>query len=80
MDLLWPQPPLTCSSHHDSTPGPLSLVVTACVKDALPSRWLAPLERPRWPQQRPRVAPPAKPSLSAVQLVELAGPAKISGT
>ncbi|EOD34331.1 hypothetical protein EMIHUDRAFT_202066 [Emiliania huxleyi CCMP1516] len=28
----------------------------------------------------PRVAPPAKPSLSAVQLVELAGPAKISGT
>ncbi|EOD19865.1 hypothetical protein EMIHUDRAFT_458652 [Emiliania huxleyi CCMP1516] len=28
----------------------------------------------------PRVAPPAKPSLSAVELVELAGPAKISGT
>ena len=25
---------------------------------------------------RPRVAPPAKPSLSAVELVELAGPAK----
>ena len=73
MDLLWPQPPLTCSSHHDSTPGPLSLVVAACVKDARPSRWLAPLERPRWPQQRPRVAPPAKPSLSAVELVELAG-------
>ena len=73
MDLLWPQPPLTCSSHHDSTPGPLSLVVAACVKDARPSRWLAPLERPRWPQQRPRVAPPANPSLSAVELVELAG-------
>ena len=49
VDLLWPQPPLTCSSHHDSTPGPLSLVVAACVKDARPSRWLAPLERPRWP-------------------------------
>ena len=80
VDLLWPQPPLTCISHHDSTPGPLSLVVAACVKDARPSRWLAPLERPRWPQQRPRVAPPAKPSLSAVQSVKLAGPAKISGT
>jgi hypothetical protein len=39
------------------------------VKDARPSRWLAPLERPRWPQHRPRVAPPAKPSLSAVELV-----------
>ena len=37
--LLCPQPPLTCSSHHDSTPGPLSLVVAACVKDARPSRW-----------------------------------------
>ena len=73
MDLLWPQPPLTCSSHHDSTPGPLSLVVAACVKDARPSRWLAPLERPRRTQHRPRVAPPAKPSLSAVELVELAG-------
>ena len=73
MDLLWPKPPLTCSSHQTSTPGPLSLVVAACVKDARPSRWLAPLERPRWPQQRPRVAPPAKPSLSAVELVELAG-------
>ena len=43
VDLLWPQPPLTCSLHHDSTPGPLSLVVAACVKDARPSRWLAPL-------------------------------------
>ena len=52
MDLLWPQPPLTCSSHHDSTPGPLSLVVAACVKDARPSRWLSTLERPRWPQQK----------------------------
>ena len=76
MDLLCPQPPLTCSSYHDSTLGPLIPVVAACVKDARPSRWLAPLERPRWPQQRPRVAPPAKPSLSAVELVELAGPAK----
>ena len=73
VDLLWPQPPLTCSSHHDSTPGPLIPVVAACVKDARPSRWLAPLERPRWPQHRPRVAPPAKPSLSAVESVELAG-------
>ena len=43
MDLLWPQPPLTCSLHHDSTPGPLISVVAACVKDARPSRWLAPL-------------------------------------
>ena len=43
------------------------------MKDARPSRWLAPLERPRWPQHRPRVAPPAKPSLSAVEFVELAG-------
>ena len=66
VDLLWPQPPLTCSSHHDSTPGPLIPVVAACVKDARPSRWLAPLERLRWPQHRPRVAPPADPSLSAV--------------
>ena len=49
VDLLWPQPPLTCSSHQGSTPGPLRLVVAACVKDARPSRWLAPLERPRWP-------------------------------
>ena len=49
MDLLWPQPPLTCSSHHDSTLGPLIPVVAACVKDARPSRWLAPLQRPRWP-------------------------------
>jgi len=39
VDLLWPQPPLTCSSHHDPTPGPLSLVVAACVKDARPSCW-----------------------------------------
>ena len=46
--LLWPQPPLTCSSHHDSTLGPLIPVVAACVKDARPSRWLAPLQRPRW--------------------------------
>ena len=65
VDLLWPQPPRTCSSHHGSTPGPLISVVAACVKDARPSRWLAPLERPRRPQHRPRVAPPAKPSLSA---------------
>jgi len=49
VDLLWPQPPLTCSLYHDSTPSPLSLVVAACVKDARPSRWLAPLERSRWP-------------------------------
>ena len=66
MDLLWPQPPLTFRSHQNSTPGPLIPVVAACVKDARPSRWLAPLERPRWPQHRPRVAPPADPSLSAV--------------
>ena len=52
MYLLWPKPPLTCSSHQTSTLGPLSLVVAACVKDARPSRWLAPLERPRWPQHR----------------------------
>ena len=65
--------PRTCSSHHGSTPGPLIPVVAACVKDARPSRWLAPLERPRWPQHRPRVAPPADPSLSAVESVELAG-------
>ena len=50
--LLCPQPPLTCSSHHDSTPGPLILVVAACVKDARPSRWLAPLERPRAASRR----------------------------
>ena len=43
VDLLWPQPPRTCSSHHGSTPGPLIPVVAACVKDARPSRWLAPL-------------------------------------
>ena len=49
LDLLWPQPPLSCSSHQSSTPGPLIPVVAACVKDARPSRWLAPLERPRWP-------------------------------
>ena len=65
LDLLWPQPPLTSSLHQGSTLGPLISVVAACVKDARPSRWLAPLERPRWPQHRPRVAPPAKPSLSA---------------
>ena len=47
--LLCPQPPLTCSSYHDSTLCPLIPVVAACVKDARPSRWLAPLERPRWP-------------------------------
>ena len=52
MDLLWPRPPLTCSSDQDSTLGPLSLVVAACVKDARPSRWLSTLERPRWPQQK----------------------------
>ena len=45
--LLCPQPPLTCSSYHDSTLVPLIPVVAACVKDARPSRWLAPLERPR---------------------------------
>ena len=28
------------------------MVVAACVKDARPSRWLAPLERPRWPQHK----------------------------
>ena len=39
MDLLWPQPPLTCSLYQDSTPGPLIPVVAACVKDARPSRW-----------------------------------------
>jgi len=49
VDLLWPQPPLSCSSHQSSTLGPLIPVVAACVKDARPSRWLAPLERPRWP-------------------------------
>ena len=65
VDLLSPRPPRTCSSHHGSTPGPLVPVVAACVKDARPSRWLAPLKRPRWPQHRPCVAPPAKPSLSA---------------
>ena len=53
VDLLWPEPPRTCSSHHGSTSGPLIPVVAACVKDARPSRWLAPLERPRWPQHRP---------------------------
>ena len=53
VDLLWPQPPLTRSSHQGSTLGPLIPVVAACVKDARPSRWLAPLERPRWPQHRP---------------------------
>ena len=68
VDLLSPRPPRTCSSHHGSTPGPLVPVVAACVKDARPSRWLAPLERPRWPQHRPRVAPPADPSLSAVKI------------
>ena len=73
MDLLWPKPPLTCSSHQTSTLGPLSLVVAACVKDARPSRWLAPLERPRRTQHRPRVAPPAKPSRLAVESVELVG-------
>ena len=52
VDLLWPRPPLTCSSDQDSTLGPLSLVVAACVKDARPSRWLSTLERPRWPQQK----------------------------
>ena len=51
-----------------------------CVKDARPSRWLAPLERPRWPQHRPRVAPPAKPSRLAVESVELVGPAKRFGS
>ena len=49
LDLLWPQPPLTSSLHQGSTLGPLISVVAACVKDARPSRWLAPLERPRWP-------------------------------
>ena len=39
VDLLWPQPPLACSSHQTSTLGSLSLVVAACVKDARPSRW-----------------------------------------
>ena len=39
VDLLWPKPPLTCSSHQTSTLGPLSLVVAACVKDARPSCW-----------------------------------------
>merc|ERR1719198_853379 len=29
VDLLWPQPPLTCSSHQTSTLGPLILVVAA---------------------------------------------------
>ena len=28
------------------------MVVAVCVKDARPSRWLAPLERPRWPQHK----------------------------
>ena len=80
MDLLWPQPPLTCSLYQDSTPGPLIPVVAACVKDARPSRWLAPLKRPRWPQHRPRVAPPSKPSRLAVESVELVGPAKSFGS
>ena len=66
MDLLWPQPPLTCSSHQNSTLGPLIPVVAECVKEARPSCWLAPLERLRWPQHRPRGVPPADPSLSAV--------------
>ncbi|EOD23530.1 hypothetical protein EMIHUDRAFT_239519 [Emiliania huxleyi CCMP1516] len=44
VDLLWPQPPLTFSSHQNSTLGPLIPVVAA-----------------------PRVAPPADPSLSAVE-------------
>merc|ERR1711965_1215812 len=52
VDLLSPRPPRTCSSHQTSTLGSLSLVVAACVKDARPSRWLAPLERLRWPQHR----------------------------
>ena len=69
----------TCSSHQGSTLGPLISVVAACVKDARPSRWLAPLERPRRPQHRPRVAPPAKPSLSAVELVELVGGEQTTG-
>ena len=80
LDLLWPQPPLTSSLHQGSTLGPLISVVAACVKDARPSRWLAPLERPRWPQHRPRVAPPAKPSRLAVESVELVGPAKRFGS
>ena len=80
LDLLWPQPPLTSSLHQGSTLGPLISVVAAFVKDARPSRWLAPLERPRWPQHRPRVAPPAKPSRLAVESVELVGPAKRFGS
>ena len=39
VDLLWPQLPLACGSHQTSTPGPLSLVVAACAKDAWPSCW-----------------------------------------
>ena len=73
MDLLWPQPPLTCSSHHDSTPGPLISVVAACVKDARPSRWLAPLATSEMAAAQATRAPPADPSLSAVESVELAG-------
>ena len=33
------RPSHACSSHQTSTPGPLSLVVAACVKDAPPSCW-----------------------------------------
>ena len=50
------------------------------MKDARPSRWLAPLERPRWPQHRPDAAPQAKPSRFAVEPVELIGPAKSFGS
>ena len=66
VDLLSPRPPRTCSSHHGSTPGPLIPVVAACVKDARPSRWLAPLERPRRPQHRPSLKQSAGARAAAV--------------
>merc|ERR1719198_413859 len=66
VDLLWPQPPRTCSSHHGSTPGPLVPVVAACVKDARPSRWLAPLQRPRRTQHRPSLKQSAGARAAAV--------------
>ena len=66
VDLLSPRPPRTCSSHRGSTPGPLVPVVAACVKDAQPSRWLAPLKRPRWRHHRPSLKQSAGARAAAV--------------
>ena len=66
LDLLWPQPPLTSSLHQGSTLGPLISVVAAFVKDARPSRWLAPLKRPRWPHHRPSLKQSAGARAAAV--------------